>query len=487
VTEGSQPVIRLCYIRGFQEDAIMTPLRPTRLAALSLTLSLAGCASLVSDPGPEEVAFVVVGENGQATARVITAASACPPLMVDNHVLPMRVRVPHSSIPARAGQPHTPPSTAVLACEAPIAAGAVTASVLGRALPVPKAAPNRIVVIGDTGCRLKGREIQDCNDPEAFPFARVAASAAPFQPDLVVHVGDYHYREDPCPAGRAGCAGSPYGYGYDAWAADFFTPARKLLAAAPWVLARGNHENCTRAGQGWWRWLDPRPFEAGRDCDDPANDARGEYSDPYAVPLGGGAQLIVFDTANTNWKGLPKTDPRRAIYADTYRKVEQLARGASYNIAVDHHPLLGFGAKRDAKTGDITLFGGDQGLLDAFGDADPGILPPSIHMLLSGHVHLWEQVSFASPHPTQFIAGFSGSAEDTVPLPAMPPPGVTPASGAVVEHMSSWIDGFGFMTMERTGADAWNVKVWDRDGRQQNSCRVKGRRSHCEIAQVGVR
>jgi hypothetical protein len=108
-------------------------------------------------------------------------------------------------------------------------------------------------------------------------------------------------------------------------------------------------------------------------------------------------------------------------------------------------------------------------------------------MLLSGHVHLWQQVSFASVHPTQFIAGFSGSAEDTVPLPAMPPPGVTPAPGAVVEHMSSWIDGFGYMTMERTGPDAWNVKVWDRDGRQQNSCRVKGRKSHCEIAQVGVR
>jgi hypothetical protein len=456
----------------------------TRLAPLLPALLLAACAGLVSDPGPDDVAFVVIGEDGAATARLITTAPSCPPLVVDNRALPMRVRVPASSIPARPGQAHTPASSAVLVCEAPVAAGSVTASVAGLALPVPKAAPKRIVVIGDTGCRLKGKEAQDCKDPAAFPFARVAASAAEFGPDLVIHVGDYHYREDPCPAGRPGCAGSPYGYGFDAWAADFFTPARKLFAAAPWVLARGNHESCTRAGQGWWRYLDPRPFQPGRDCDAPANDALGEYSDPYAVPLGGGAQLIVFDTANTSHKGLPVTDPRRAAYADSYRKIAQLARGAQYSIGVDHHPLFGYGANRDGKTGAVTLFGGDQGLLDAFGDVDPGYLPSSVSMLLSGHVHLWEQVSFASDHPSQFVAGFSGTAEDLNPLPAAPPPGRQPAPGAIVERMSSWIDGFGFMTMERTGPAAWLVRVHDRDGLERNRCKVEGKKSRCSVEQV---
>jgi hypothetical protein len=96
---------------------------------------------------------------------------------------------------------------------------------------------------------------------------------------------------------------------------------------------------------------------------------------------------------------------------------------------------------------------------------------------------LWEQVSFASAHPTQFITGFSGSAEDTTPLPAGIP--TTPAApGAVVESMSSWIDGFGFMTMERSGPDSWNVTVWDRDGRERNFCTVQGRKSACRIAQV---
>lgn len=456
----------------------------TGLTSAAAALALAGCASLAPERAPADVAFVVIGEDGAATARLITAAASCPPIQVDGQSMPMRVRVARSPIPARSSQPHAPASSAVLACEAPLAAGSTQASVAGQALPLPKAEPRRIVVIGDTGCRLKGKEAQDCNDPERFPFARVAASAGAFKPDLVIHVGDYHYREDPCPADRPGCAGSPYGYGYDAWAADFFTPARSLLAAAPWVLARGNHESCSRAGQGWWRWLDPRPYETARNCDLPANDALGEYSDPYAVPLGGGAQLVVFDTANTSYKGLPPGDPRRLAYAQSYRKIEALAQKAPYSIGVDHHPLLGFGAGRDARTGEVTLFGGDKGLLDAFGDVDRLYLPRSFGMLLSGHVHLWEQVSFASEHPTQFVSGFSGTAEDIVPLPATAPPGVTPAPGALVEHMSSWIDGFGFMTMERSGPQSWLVKVWDRDGRERNSCQVEGRKSRCAVAQV---
>lgn len=92
-------------------------------------------------------------------------------------------------------------------------------------------------------------------------------------------------------------------------------------------------------------------------------------------------------------------------------------------------------------------------------------------MLPSGHVHLWEQVSFASDHPAQFVSGFAGTAEDTVPLPASAPP----APGAVVETMRSWLDGFCFMTMERTGADRRTVTVDDRDERPHDVCSVQGR------------
>ena len=61
---------------------------------------------------------------------------------------------------------------------------------------------------------------------------------------------------------------------------------------------------------------------------------------------------------------------------------------------------------------------------------------------------------------------------------------VTPAAGAVVEAFSHWVDGFGYMTMERAGPSAWTTQVWDRHGKLQNTCRVEGRRSRCELASV---
>jgi hypothetical protein len=459
---------------------------------LSLTLlaaaALAGCAGFQARD-PLQSAFVIVADDGAAIARAITTASSCPAIEIDGRPAAMAVRAPLAPIPLRhasgeaKGRP-APVSSAVQSCETALPPNARRVVVDGQALPLPVAEPKRIVVIGDTGCRLKGKEFQDCNDAQAFPFARVAASAAAWKPDLVVHVGDFHYREDPCPADRPGCAGSPFGYGWDAWNADFFAPARTLLAAAPWVVARGNHESCWRGGQGWWRFLDPRPFTPDTSCDDPARDGIADYTDPYAVPLGGDAQLLVFDSANTSYKGFKPGDPRLERYADTYRKLETLAARARHNIAVDHHPLYGFGAEQDKKTGEIRLFGGDAGLIQTFGAIQPRLLPANVDVLLSGHVHLWEQVSFSSDHPTQFVSGFAGTAEDIVPLPATVAPGTSPAPGAVVEAMSSWIDGFGFMTMERRGADRWEVVIHDRDGLERNRCTVEGRHSRCAMSQV---
>src|SRR5262249_35017162 len=113
-----------------------------------------------------------------------------------------------------------------------------------------------IVMFGDTGCRINGHNLQDCNDRDAWPYAKVARNAADMQPkpDLVIHVGDYAYRENECPSTR-NCAG-PWGYGYDSWKADFFEPSKPLFETAPWIMVRGNHEDCVRAGEGWFRFLD---------------------------------------------------------------------------------------------------------------------------------------------------------------------------------------------------------------------------------------
>src|SRR5579871_6459037 len=165
-------------------------------------------------------AWVEVGEGGATFARVIVASSAaCPSISLDGveQAMAPRLPVPQGFLPA---------------CEAAIPAAAASAQVNGQKLVVPKPDPSRIVVFGDTGCRIKGAQIQDCNNPDTWPFPSVAAQAAAASPDLMIHVGDYLYREDMCPASKRDfCGGTPSGDNWETWNADFFTPAAKLLAA----------------------------------------------------------------------------------------------------------------------------------------------------------------------------------------------------------------------------------------------------------------
>jgi hypothetical protein len=155
---------------------------------------------------------------------------------------------------------------AVSVCSLLVPAGARSAAIADVPVELPGSEPKRIAVIGDTGCRLKGSAVQACNDPRQWPFRLIAEVVAQLKPDLVIHVGDYHYRETPFPEGAAGCAGSPFG---DTWSvrwADFFAPADTLLKVAPWVFVRGNHEECDRGGAGWSRTLEPYVFDAARGC-----------------------------------------------------------------------------------------------------------------------------------------------------------------------------------------------------------------------------
>ena len=461
--------------------------RVRQAASAIYMVLLTACSTQLVLPTPEakdpvHAAFVALGPGGTAVARVITSSPTCPDLEVDAARVAMTLRAAPATLPLRptiSGQAASkPPAFPVTTCEAPVPPRARSASVGGHALPLPKPTPQRIVVIGDSGCRLKLSDgaFQRCNDPAEWPFAQIAGVAAKMRPDLVIHVGDYHYRENACPVGEAGCAASPWGYGWDTWDADFFTPARDLLAAAPWIFVRGNHESCNRAGQGWWRFLDPGSLEPRRDCNDAADDGIGDYSEPYAVPLGD-TQFIVFDSSKAVIPPLSPGDSMYRTYTDQMQSVFVLARGVEYNFFLDHHPILGFAPNpTQHPTG---LYPGNQALQSVLAPLTARrLFPQNIAALIAGHYHLFEMVSFGTSQPVQLISGNAGAWTDA-PLPVAVARTAEPAPGAIIESIVS-TSKFGFMIIERRPAATWLIQALDVRGQPFTTCTLRDAKARCE-------
>ncbi len=432
-----------------------------------------------ADSALNESAWVEIGANNQAIARLITPYSVCPSITIDGVTQPMNLRVGPGTIPLRATNSDPVPGPSVVSskasvfpvstCEIDLPAGAAVATVAGKSLPLPKANVQRIVVLGDTGCRISiGNPYQACNDPTQWPFPVISTVAANMKPDLVLHVGDYHYRDNPCPADQPQCSGTPWGYGYDVWNADVFQPAAPLLAAAPWIMVRGNHETCNRGGQGWYRFLDPNPYSAAKSCDNAANDDVANYNDPWAVTVDGDTQFIAFDSANAGKSAYsPATKPADVVPFNNYTAELQSASVFSANtsflsIFAVHHPILGFAPVAGAQP-----TGGNPALLSVmnakYGQA---YYPPGVALAMHGHVHDFQGISFSTNHPATFVAGHGGDNLDAALPASITAP---PAPGAVIGQMA-YSTSFGFMVMDRLGAQSWSYTAYKTDGTVLTRC-----------------
>lgn len=387
--------------------------------------------------------WVALAPGGTLSVRTVVAPDAvCPLAAADGAPVAMRLRaVPDAAFPVRVCEARVPQATSRL-------------SLGDIPLPTLPSAVNRIVVIGDTGCRLARWAAQDCHDPEAWPFPVIAKAAAARRPDLVIHVGDYFYREAPCPPGRRGCAGSPHGDNWPAWRADFLDPAAPLLAAAPWVMVRGNHELCARGGRGWFRLLDPYPgpYPGRADCAD--------RTPPYFLAVGG-LDLLVFDSADTNDFLAPPE--KVAFYAGQLAPLLAQAPAGSWLLL--HHPVWAMGQ------GMLTGFSTNQTLQAAI----RGLVPPALDLVMSGHVHDFLAYDFGPERPPQLIVGTGGDKLQEL--------GHAPIAGAELDGMTVR-DGvalarFGYLVLDRNPASGWGGVLYAPDDAVLARCRIAGRSLEC--------
>lgn len=376
-------------------------------------------------------AWVQYAADGKPHVRAL-APQTCPAAVrYDGGSSPMRMRAGMS------------PGFDEVVCDAVIPGAARHVSVENTALPSPALAPQRIVVLGDTGCRMSQWEQQNCGDGADWPFPKIARTIAKVHPDLLVHIGDYYYRETNCLASVKDCV-NRWGDTSLSWNADWFWPAKPLFASAPLVLIRGNHEDCERGGPAWFRYLD------GADTPAPCTAGALDGSPPWAVSFGS-LRIVVNDSSADPSDSKP--DPARiAFYQTSYRKAQSLATGAGEAWFVTHRPPY-------ANTNET------QALVQSGWKLTP------FAAVLTGHVHDFEAINL-SGYPPVIVNGESGDDLDDAGS-TLKYIGLQTNDGKPVYAIASpapySTKQFGFAVYTRKYG-AWSISLRDVEGIERRVC-----------------
>jgi hypothetical protein len=356
-------------------------------------------------------------------------------------------------------------------CEAPLPKGALSASVGGQVLPAKLPGTiKKMAVFGDTGCRMKKTNDQDCNTPQTWPLAQIAESMAEKKPNVTLFLGDFFYREFVCdPYQTLTCGASPppldINHDYDSttnpfpkypfsdtaysWLADVFVPMRPIFSAAPLVVVRGNHESCQGGGVGYFRFFDPHLGNVQLCSPVPKLDAQGQQiiktietivdGKPviYSYPQWNTAPDTVTDTWSTAFKVGAGRYLRLAVVDSAYGRdyevtpiwkelnvqyraahelsaATQLINGkVPENWLLSHQPQFGVDCAPEdfsplCKWVSETQTAAAYGLLGHY------------NLLLSSHIHLAQAVQIPG-QPGQMIVGNGGSSLQPEGIEDYPP------------------------------------------------------------------
>jgi hypothetical protein len=399
----------------------------------TLSLLVAGLLAglLVPCAEAEPVAWTQfgLGDDPDLIARALPDGDGCPSITVDGVTTPMRERLDGRA--AQFGR----------LCEERrrLAQGLRVRIADGERVLLDQAItrdPRTIAVIGDTGCRViktPDGKIWDqhCDDPTQWPFAQVATEAAGHAPDLVVHLGDYYYRETQCTTPAEFCARTPYGDRGPTWQAEFFQPARALLARAPWLFVRGNHEDCDRGGNGWSYY-----FGDGQTACAVVTDA--------AIVRLARLTLLNVDSAHADDKSaLATVNLKWQSIADSV--VPKLAGTDGTIVLVTHIPQY-VACPKTCDNVRIANIGGVRAIADRLRATGRPVL------LLGGHFHTFQ--TFDAPGIRQVIVGNGGANLDQY-APGLAPPALAPVAFA------DWRRGGADWQIEPQGKVlAGQVQIW---------------------------
>ena len=374
-----------------------------------------------------------------------------------------------------------------------------------KALLKPSYNSENIAVLGDSGCKSSK---QDCTlNSDNWFFNTLADIAASTQPNVVLHMGDYNYSGTPgsikiqglnnkvqvydagdnTTQGMCKIAGPYYGQNSEGsdfrdswkhWQQDFFAPAKNLLNSTPWVFARGNHELCSRAGEGWFYLLDSNSSLLGKyvkqlSCPKANNPSPTVFSQPFALNLDT-ANILVLDSTNACDSGLLNVEQYQNQFQLAKRMLKTLPEG--FNILQTHRPMFAFdelakvGACGDSSNNNLCPM--SQTLQQA--NSLTG-LTDELQLIVSGHMHRFQSVNFDNAKlPAQLVVGTSG-----VSLAGNFPKQATQLQAQGQNTYVNGISDYGYLKLQIPTAihakkDTWSAQLISKESATLMNCQPGG-------------
>lgn len=273
----------------------------------------------------------------------------------------------------------------------------------------------KVAILGDTGCRLRGKEIQNCNNPNEWPLKTISESIAKENPDFIIHVGDYHYRVSCTDPVKCKDHEGTWGYTWESWVADWFLPT-KTIQNIPTVYVRGNHENCRRAWEHWQKYLSS-DVNVPEVC---------KNSESLQIIDLGNILLVNLDTSwvsDESFDQNNKTKVNQALISYlkyVKEQIQEVNKAKNKEVwIVTHKPAYGAvpftsnlkqvtdSAKQNKDS--IIWKSGTPRLEYALEESG---LNEVVGLYISGHIHNVQMVQ--GKHPIQIVAGESGTLLDSV-------------------------------------------------------------------------